>query len=80
MDDMIRPIPRSPVLLIQGICEGRPELVNAMRDWIYEATNRMAFGTKVILKSAANQHCAIAAGMDNDAQAISDAQDRAKRP
>ena len=68
------------LMQLQGIREGRPELVNSMRDWIYEATNRMAFGTKVILRSAANQHCAIAAGMESNAQAISDAQDKAKRP
>jgi hypothetical protein len=68
------------LMQLQGIRESRPELVDLMRDWIYESTNRMAFGTKVILRAAANQHCAIAAGMDNNPEAISMAQSRAKRP
>ena len=68
------------LLQLQGIREGRVEQVNLLRDWIYEATSRMAFGTKVIVRAAANQHCAIAAGLGDDANAIVLEQNRAKRP
>ena len=68
------------LLQLQGIREGRADQVDLLRDWIYEATSRMAFGTKVIIRAAANQHCAIAAGMGNDAKAIVVEQNRAKRP
>ncbi len=68
------------LMQLQGIREGRPELVYAMRDWMYEASGKMAFGTKKIVRAASNQHAVLAAGMDGNAEAIWAAQDRAKRP
>jgi len=68
------------LMQLQGIREGRPENVYAMRDWMYEASSKMAFGTKTIVRAAANQHAVLAAGMEGNAAAIFAAQDRAKRP
>lgn len=68
------------LMQLQGIRESRPEVVYAMRDWMYEASGKMAFGTKTIVRAAANQHAVLAAGMEGNADAICAAQDRAKRP
>lgn len=68
------------LMQLQGIRESRPDMVYAMRDWMYEASSKMAFGTKTIVRAAANQHAVLAAGMEGDAPAISAAQDKAKRP
>lgn len=68
------------LLQLQGIREGRPEVVFEMRDWMYEASGRMAFGTIKVVRAASNQHAVLAAGMLGDAGATSAAQERAKRP
>lgn len=65
---------------LQGLRESRPETVYAMRDWMYEASERLNFGTKKVLRAVVQQHAAIAAGMEDDPAAIWAAQDRAKRP
>lgn len=53
------------LLQLQAIREGRSEIVLDFRDRLYDATNRMRFGTKKIVRAAANQHAVIAVGMPN---------------
>jgi hypothetical protein len=63
-----------------GIREGRPDYVDEMRDWMYLATDHFQFNTKKILRAAAQQHCAITAGMTNDEKKIWAALQKAKSP
>ncbi len=63
-----------------GIREGRPKYVDEMRDWMYLATDHFQFNTKKILRAAAQQHCAITAGMTNDEKVIWSALQKAKNP
>lgn len=68
------------MLQLQGIREGRLQLVTAMRDQMYLACERMNFGTRKVLRAAAERHCAIATALTEDAAAVWAAQSRAKRP
>jgi len=68
------------LLQLQGIREARVDSVNRMRDRMVEATNRLNFGTKTILRAASQQHAAIASGLQSDPDAIWAALEKAKRP
>lgn len=68
------------LIQLQGIRESRVDSVDAMRDWMYEVCTKMNFGTTKILRAVVQQHSAIAAGLDGDADAIWAAQEKAKRP
>lgn len=66
------------LMQLQGIREARLTLVEAMRDKMYVACEKLNFGTKKVLRAASEQHCVIATGMTEDAMAIWAAQSKAK--
>lgn len=68
------------LMQVQAIRQSRSHQVDAMRDRMYAASNHFRFGTKKILRAAAQQNCAVATGMHGDANEIWDSQRRAKRP
>jgi len=68
------------LLQLQAIRESRVDRANELRDWMYAATDRFNFGTKKVIRAAAQQQAATAIGLTDDADAIWAAQTRAKRP
>jgi len=68
------------LMQLQAIRESRVDRVNELRDWMYEASSHFNFGTRKILRAAAQQQAATAVGLDDDPDAIWKAQARAKRP
>jgi len=68
------------LMQLQGIRESRTDVVDEMRDWMYVVADNLNFGTKKVLRAVVQQHAAIAAGMNADADAIWAAQEKAKRP
>lgn len=68
------------LMQIQAIRQSRPDHVNEMRDRMYAASNHLRFGTKKILRAAAQQNSAVATGMTGNANEIWDSQRKAKRP
>lgn len=68
------------LMQLQGIRESRLDQVKRMRDRMYEATGYLNFGTRKVLRAAAQQHVATAVGLSDNANAIWMAQSEAKDP
>ncbi|WP_372894406.1 hypothetical protein [Stieleria sp.] len=68
------------LIQLQGIRESSPQTVDEMRGWMYTVCEKLNFGTVKILRAVVQQNGVVAAGMQQDADAIWAAQGKAKRP
>ena len=68
------------MMQLQSIRESRLEQVRGLRDQMYAASRRFNFGTKKVIRAAAQQHVVTATGLTHNAAAIWEAQAQAKRP
>lgn len=68
------------LLQLHAIHESNSQRAVELDEWMYAATHHFNFGTRKVIRAASRQHVATAIGLSEDANAIWNAQRKAKRP